>query len=171
MRKVIKKLFAQFSGSVTMSFFVSKQYLFKTHPVIILFITEYIELKSINRHKNETAGSGAYFTNGTIWIYSRRSYGRRSRDVQSRDGFCQRNYTSPYRPIYNVHTLSIIISLLPQVNSAKENCENRWGGKEFTWGDRKIFARFALEKIYRPRIKKNLCTPLRRMAESGVRKL
>ena len=48
--------------------------------------------------------------------------------------------------------LFIIISLPPKVNSfpPKVKCENRWFGKEFTWGGKKIFARFASEKVTAP---------------------
>ena len=41
---------------------------------------------------------------------------------------------------YTYHTLSIIISLQPQVNSfpSQVKCTNRWGGKEFTRGGKKV---------------------------------
>ena len=35
--------------------------------------------------------------------------------------------------------------------TAPGKCEKRWGGKEFTWGSKKIFVRFAREKNYRPK--------------------
>ena len=56
-------------------------------------------------------------------------------------------YNNSYSPTLSSYTLSIIIFLTPQVNSLPPqiNCENRWGGKEFTKGGKLLNHRTSLE--------------------------
>ena len=62
-----------------------------------------------------------------------------------------------YRKCFFFHVNYPLLSIHYFLTALKVKCENRWGGKEFTWGGKKIFARPAREN--RPR-KNILCTPL-----------
>ena len=54
----------------------------------------------------------------------------------------------PYHPMYVIPYQSFFLTARVNSFPPQAKCENRWGGKEFTWGGKKVFVQFAISEIF-----------------------